>query len=184
MRSLALLFLIAFLLALLSRQGRADGVIGTKAPEWTATEWLNSEPLSLSQLHGKVLVVRWWTGSGCPYCAESAPSLNALWEKYRDQGLIVIGMYHHKDPEPLTREHVEGQVKRLGIRFPVAIDSDWKTLHLWWLDRQTAAAWTSVTFVIDRDGVVRHVHPGGSLVEGRPDFAELEKAVVAALGKK
>jgi len=181
MRPLSLL--VATLLPLCSAIGAPDGkVIGTKPPEWMVTEWLQSEPLSLAQLRGKVLVVRWWTGPGCPYCAETIPGLNTLAEKYRERGLTVIGMYHHKDSAPLTRAHVEGQIKRLAIHFPVAIDRDWKTLHSWWLDRQDGAGWTSVTFVIDREGVIRHVHPGGSIVEGSSEFAHLEAAVVAALG--
>jgi hypothetical protein len=67
------------------------------------------------------------------------------------------------------------------LDFPVGIDRDWKTLHAWWLDREPGAAWTSVTFVIGRDGTVRHVHPGGALVEGKADYAALERAVQDAL---
>jgi len=181
MRRFLFVLLLAGLVASAPVFGSQQTVVGTAPPEWTAREWLNSPPLTLSGLKGKVVVVRWWTGPGCPYCAESAPSLDALWEKYRSRGLVVIGMYHHKSHAPLTPEHVAQQADHLGIHFPIGIDRDWKTLHSWWLDRQSDAAWTSVSFVLDRAGVIRFVHPGGSLVEGTPDFAALEKAVVAAL---
>jgi peroxiredoxin len=155
-------------------------LIGTRAPEWTASEWIGSDPRTLASLRGKVVLVRWWTAPQCPYCAASAEGLNELWEKYRDRGLTVLGFYHHKSKSPLTRAHVEAQAQRLGFKFPIAIDDDWKTLHRWWLDR-AERGWTSVTFLIDREGIIRHIHPGGAFFPGEPGFAELEKAVRAAL---
>ncbi|MEA3208672.1 MAG: hypothetical protein QOE70_1729 [Chthoniobacter sp.] len=155
-------------------------LIGTRAPEWTVSEWIGSEPRTLASLRGKVVLVRWWTAPGCPYCAASAPGINELQRKYQGRGLQVIGMYHHKASTPLTRKHVEAQMQRLGFNFPVAIDAGWKTLRRWWLDREERG-WTSVTFVIDREGVIRHVHPGGAYFPGEPGYAALEKAVQAAL---
>jgi peroxiredoxin len=155
-------------------------LIGTRAQEWQLSEWIGGEPRTLASLRGKVVIVRWWTAPGCPYCAASAEGLNELARKYRERGLEVIGVYHHKASTPLTREHVEAQAKRLGFTFPVAIDRDWKTLRHWWLDR-TERGWTSVTFVIDRDGVIRHLHPGGAYYPGEPGFTSLEKAIRDAL---
>lgn len=155
-------------------------LLSTRPPEWTLTDWLNSEPLTLASLRGKVVLVRWWTAPGCPYCAASADALNGWWKKYRDRGLVVIGAYHHKADTPLTREHVAQQAKRLGFPFPIAIDPDWRTLHRWWLDK-TERGWTSVTFLIGRDGTIHHIHGGGAYREGEPEFAALEKAIIAAL---
>jgi peroxiredoxin len=153
-------------------------LIGTKAPQWDVTEWINSTPLALQQLRGKVVLVRWWTGPECPYCAASAPRLNVLHDTYHAKGLVVIGFYHHKSPTPLTRRHVAQLVKRYRFRFPVAIDPEWQTLKRWWLDPSTRAqgripseaegldghdrAWTSASFLIDQQGVIQYVHPGGS----------------------
>ncbi|HEY8922832.1 MAG TPA: hypothetical protein VIU64_00555, partial [Polyangia bacterium] len=50
----------------------AAHLVGTRPPEWRASEWLNTAPLRLQDLRGKVVVVRWWT-AGCPYCSASAP---------------------------------------------------------------------------------------------------------------
>jgi len=160
--------------------GVGKELIGTRPPEWTLSDWIGSEPRTLASFRGRVVLVRWWTAPGCPFCAASADALNELAKKYGDRGLSVIGIYHHKANTPLTREHVAAQAQRLGFTFPVAIDRDWKTLHAWWLDRADRG-WTSVTFLVDRDGIIRHIHPGGAFFAGEPGFAALEKAVRAAL---
>jgi peroxiredoxin len=158
-------------------------LLGTTPPEWTVTDWLNSKRLTLESLRGKVVLVRWWTGPQCPYCAASAEVLNSLWRKERERGLMVVGIYHHKDDTPLTHEHVVAQTKRLGFEFPVATDRDWKTLKRWWLDREERG-WTSVTFLLDRAGIIRHIHGGGAYYEGEPGCAALVAAVEKALAQK
>jgi peroxiredoxin len=173
---------LAFLSFLLAQHaaGAGEDVIATRPPEWTVCEWIGAKPMTLASLRGKVVVVRWWTGPDCRYCAGSVPVLDALWRRYRDRGLVVIGLYHHKARSPLTREHVVAQRERLGIAFPVAIDADWTTLRRWWLDGRDRA-WTSVTFLLDREGRVRHVHPGGEIAAETLDAAALERAIEACL---
>jgi len=139
-------------------------LIGTKAPRWDVTAWVNSKPLSLDELKGSVVLVRWWTGPECPYCAASAPNLNALHATYQAKGLVVLGFYHHKSPAPLTRQHVERLVKRYHFWFPVAIDPEWRTLKRWWLNGHEHR-WTSVSFLLDQEGIIRYIHPGGSYTE-------------------
>ncbi len=160
--------------------GIGSELLGTRPPEWQVTDWLHTPPLVLAGLRGKVVLVRWWTGPQCPYCTASAEALNTLWEKDRERGLVVIGMYHHKADTPLTRDHVEAQARRLGFQFPVAIDEDWRTLRRWWLDGQPRG-WTSVTFLVDREGKIRYIHPGGAYFSGEPGYAALEAAVEHAL---
>jgi len=151
-----------------------DNLVGSKAPEWIVSGWLNSPPLSLSDLSGSVTLVRWWTAPYCPYCAASSGALNEWYATYRDRGFQVVGLYHHKSGEPLDRVNVENYVRRLGFRFPVAIDDNWKTLKTWWLDRTEQPLWTSVTFLIDRQGVIRTVHPGGKYIKGDPDYSRMQ----------
>ena len=139
---------------------RAETLIGTKAPEWSVTDWINSKPVALRDLRGEVVLVRWWTGGGCHYCAATAPSLNQLHEKYGRNGLVVIGLYHHKAAEPLSTATVRDCAKSFAFEFPVATDPGWQTLKKWWLIGQKRQ-WTSVSFLIDRQGVIRHIHPGG-----------------------
>lgn len=155
-------------------------LLGTRPPEWQVTGWLHTKPLTLASLRGKVVLIRWWTGPQCGYCAASADALNALWHENRDRGLVVIGMYHHKTDSPLTRAHVQAQARRLDFQFPIAIDENWVTLHSWWLDNRPRG-WTSVTFVLDREGRIRHIHPGGAYRRGEPAYAALAQAVADAL---
>ena len=83
----------------------------------------------------------------------------------------------------LTREHVETYTNRFGFTFPVAIDREWKTLQRWWLNHESRG-WTSVTFVIDRKGIIRHIHGGGAYYEGDPGLTRLEKALTDALAER
>lgn len=136
--------------------------IGAMAPAFDFDAWLNSEPLDLPSLRGKVLLVRWWTDT-CPFCASSAPALRQLHENYSDKGLVVIGVFHPKarrnDPMDLPR--VQRAVDTRRFTFPVAVDWDWRnrTLKQWWLTGPDRPA-TSVTFLVDKAGVIQFVHPG------------------------
>lgn len=151
-------------------------LIGTRAQEWEVSGWSNSEPLQLKDLRGKVVLVRFWTAPACPFCAASAPALNEFYEKYHDQGLEVIGFYHHKSSGPLDPREVQRHIERFGFKFPVAIDYDWKTLRRWWFDGRERA-WTSVSFLIDKKGIIRHIHPGGQYVKGDDDYVLLQKVI-------
>ena len=138
--------------------GEGKELIGTKAKEWEVDEWFHSDPLRLEDLKGNVVLVRFWTAPFCPFCAASAPALNEFYENYHDQGLEVIGLYHHKSPAPLDPQEVQGYAEKFGFQFPVAIDYDWKTLKNWWLDADDRR-WTSASFLIDKKGIIRHIHP-------------------------
>ena len=136
--------------------------IGVAAPPFDFDGWLNSAPLSLEDLRGRVVLVRWWTDT-CPFCASSAPALRALHEQYSARGLTVIGVFHPKAgrDDPLDVARVQRAVESRQFVFPVAIDWDWRnrTLKDWWLTGPDRPA-TSVTFLLDKSGVIRFVHPG------------------------
>jgi thiol-disulfide isomerase/thioredoxin len=149
-----------------------DELLGTTPPEWTADHWMNSPPLTLASLRGQVVLVRWFMSTECPLCSATAPSLRAFDADYRARGLRVVGMYHHKDPEPLDPAKVETYVKRYGYTFPVGIDTDWRTLKQWWLDGHDRQ-FTSVSFLLDRTGAVRFIHPGGKYAPGSDDEKQL-----------
>ena len=154
---------------------RASALVGIKAQDWQVKGWLNSNPVQLKDLLGNVVLVRWWT-AGCPFCLATAPSLNEFYDQFHSRGLEVIGLYHHKSDEPLDVERVHRYAKQLGFKFPIAIDYDWHTLRSWWLDN-SKANWTSVSFLIDRTGMIRHIHPGRQYVQGDYDHKALKAKI-------
>jgi thiol-disulfide isomerase/thioredoxin len=158
-------------------------VIGKPAPGWDLPRWFNSPPLTLEALRGKVILVRWIMSPECPFCSGTAPSLNRLHADYHGQGLVVIGMYHHKRSEALDPEDVRGYVEHYGFQFPVAIDEDWRTLRRFWLDGHERREFTSVSFIIDRRGVIRDVHKGGKYAPGDADYERIRGRIEALLGE-
>ena len=165
------------------RAAEGDALLGKKPPEWSGETWLDATPRPLAQFAGKVVLIRWWTAPACPYCRATAPALNEFLESYRDRGFEVIGFYHHKSPEPLTPEHVQRYAERYGFRFPIAIDPEWRNLKKWWLNTG-AERWTSVSFLLDRKSVIRHIHPGGQYVKGDADYRALQAKIEALLAEK
>ncbi len=159
----------------------AASLEGTRPPEWQPELWMNSPPLHLADLRGKVVLVRWWT-AGCPFCSATAPALRKFDKDYGPKGLVVVGMYHHKDDGPFDPSVYRETAKRYGFTFPLAFDPGWRTLKSWM--RGVDTGWTSVTFVLDKKGVVRHVHPGGQYVDGDAAHAKLVAVIEQLLAEK
>ena len=156
-----------------------DELIGTLAPELHASQWINSEPITLDELRGQVVLIRWWTAPDCPFCKASSAALNEWHEKYSQKGLQVLGMYHHKNSSPLTLDLVKGYAQKFGFTFPIGIDKNWDTLRTWWMYEKRD--WTSVSFLIDKEGVIQYIHPGGDYVKGDKDYQELENKINSLL---
>ena len=163
---------ILLLAALLAGEGAE--LVGTAPPRWENIGWVQGGPLALEALRGRVVLVRWWTGPECPYCRSAAPRLNAWYDRYGPKGLTVVGLYHHKSTRPLRPAAVASLAAGLGFRFPVGIDPEWRTLRRWWLDGHDRG-YTSVTFLLDRSGVIRFVHAGG--LYSADDARRLEAAI-------
>jgi peroxiredoxin len=160
-----------------------DALVGTAVPEWTTEEWLNTPPLTLHELRGRVVLVRWFMGTSCPMCSASAPSLSALDDQYASKGLTVIGMYHHKEDAPLKPGEYAGFAKAFGFHFPVARDPDWTTLKAWWLTGHERD-FTSVSFLLDRQGRVRGIHPGGRMAPGEPAYESMRRGIEKLLAER
>lgn len=164
-----------------------EHLLGTKAPAWTVTSWINTEALDLADLRGKVVLVRWWTGPYCPFCRASSAALNDWYQAYQDDGLVVVGLYHHKARSPLHRAMVEALAHKMGFTFPIGIDPNWTTLRRWWLDPVPEARFTSVSFLLDHEGIIRHIHPGGEYIAGDEAYAKMDAAIkkhLARIGKE
>jgi peroxiredoxin len=160
----------------------ASAVLNRPAPSWQLEGWINSKPLTIEGLRGKVVLIRWFAAPSCPFCTASAPSFNKLHEKYAKKGLVVVGAYHHKEDTPLDPSAVAGYVKQFAFSFPVAIDRDCRTLERWWLDGHERR-YTSVSFLIDKRGIVRHVHLGGTLDPAGAEIAEITSKIEKLLAE-
>lgn len=138
---------------------RGDDRIGLPAPPLALRLWLHSQPLEMDALKGKVVLIRWWT-DGCPFCAATAPSLRQFDRKFGNRGLAVIGIFHPKPAGDWNVARLRAAAEQKGFTFPVALDGDWTALRRWWPDPESRG-WTSVSFLVDKKGIIRYVHPGG-----------------------
>jgi peroxiredoxin len=152
--------------------GEGRELLGVAMPEWSFTDWLQSDPLTLQSLRGKVVVVRWWTADG-PYCEASAIALNDFWHLYRRRGVVIIGAYFTPESDSTDRAEMQQRAKKLGFEFPVAFDPGRATLRKWWLDANSNR-WSTPTFVLDKTGIVRYVHPGGAYYRGESGYDALQ----------
>ena len=96
---------------------------------------------------------------------------------------MVLGIYHHKTKKPLDVEKVKQLAKEFGFQFPVAVDPSWQTLKRWWMN-DSERKWTSVSFLIDRKGIIRHIHPGGSYAKGDQDYRTMQDKIEELLKEK
>jgi cytochrome c biogenesis protein CcdA/thiol-disulfide isomerase/thioredoxin len=141
-----------------------------QAPELTGiVNWINSPPLSLMMLRGKVVLIDFWTYS-CINCLRTLPYIEKWYTDYKDKGLVIIGVHtpefeFEKDPK-----NVAQAAMRLGITYPIAQDNDYKTWQAYHNQYWPAH------YLIDAEGNLRMVHFG----EGA--YVETENAIRALLG--
>jgi cytochrome c biogenesis protein CcdA/thiol-disulfide isomerase/thioredoxin len=129
-----------------------------------AVQWLNSPPLTAQSLRGKVVLIDFWTYS-CINCLRSLPYVKAWADKYKDQGLVVIGVHAPEFAFERNIDNVKKATHDLGIDYPVAIDNNyaiWRSLNNQY--------WPAHYFV-DAQGRIRYHHFG----EG--DYAQSEKVI-------
>ena len=123
------------------------------APEISNGLWINSEPLTLKSLHGRVVLIEFWTFA-CYNCLNTLPTVKKWDAQYRDKGLTIIGV--HTPESDLERNEVDlkREITELGIKYPVVTDNDystWKAYHV--------EAWPTL-FLLDKQGRVRWTHVG------------------------
>ncbi len=127
-------------------------------------EWINSAPLATGALRGKVVLVDFWTFD-CINCLRALPYVRALHARYKDQGLVVIGVHTPELARERVPANVRSAVRRLGITYAVVIDGDFAIWQAW-----SNQYWPAV-YLVDATGRVRFHHFG----EGR--YEEQEAAV-------
>lgn len=129
-----------------------------------ATSWLNSEPLTLEALRGKVVLIDFWTYS-CINCLRALPFVSGWYEKYKDHGLVVIGVHSPEFAFEKDTGNVSRAVRDLGITYPVAVDSNYA---IW---RSFNNQYWPAHYFIDAQGRIRGHHFG----EG--NYAESENTI-------
>lgn len=135
---------------------------GRRAPEITGiANWLNSRPLTLAGLRGKVVLVDFWT-YGCINCIRTLPHVVSLYEKYKDRGLVVIGVHSPEFAYEKSTANVAAAIKRHGIRYPVAQDNDFATWNAY------SNQYWPAQYIVDQSGRIIYEHAG----EGAYDTIE------------
>jgi thiol-disulfide isomerase/thioredoxin len=131
----------------------------------SATEWLNSKPLTADSLRGKVVLIDFWTYT-CINWQRSAPYVRAWAEKYKDQGLVVVGVHAPEFVFERNIDNVRQAAKRMNVRYPIAVDNDfaiWRAFG--------NVAWPALFFV-DAQGRTRHHHFGEGQYEQSERFIQ------------
>ncbi len=164
----------------IARGSDADAawLIGAAAPDLPRLRWLDGRARDRRTIEGRVVVIRSFTNE-CPFCAATMPALERIHRDYEGRGLLVLGVYHPKPPRPIASADVAEFAASLGLTYPVAVDTDWRLVNRWWLDR-TDGEWTSITWIVDGSGTIRAIHPGGEYHEGGgPEHARCRQDAIA-----
>ncbi|MBB6182852.1 thioredoxin family protein [Oleiagrimonas soli] len=165
---LALLFGACIALTGLLPAARAQ--VPAQAPAFAGIDhWINSKPLTMQQLRGKVVLIDFWTYS-CINCLRTLPHLKSWWAKYKDKGLVIVGVHSPEFDFEKNTANVEAAVKKYGIGWPVAQDNDMATWNAW-----NNQYWPA-EYLIDKNGKVVMHHFG----EGH--YMETENAIRQLLG--
>jgi cytochrome c biogenesis protein CcdA/thiol-disulfide isomerase/thioredoxin len=138
---------------------------GPLAPELTGIDhWLNSPPLTLAELRGKVVLIDFWTYS-CINCIRTLPYVESWYQKYQADGFVVIGVHTPEFAFEHDTANVAAAIARFGITYPVAQDNEYKTWTAY------ANNYWPADYLIDATGHIRDVHYG----EG--DYLQTEQAI-------
>lgn len=140
-----------------------------KAPEFPQNlKWFNTAPLTIAEIQGKAVLIDFWTYS-CVNCIRTLPHLKEWYEKYKDKGLVIVGVHtpefeFEKDPK-----NVEKAIKNFDIKYPVVLDSDYLIWNLY------SNHWWPRKFLVNKDGKIVYDHVG----EG--GYKETEEQIQRAL---
>lgn len=149
-----------------------------EAPEFThseAVDWINSRPLSLAGLEGRVVLVDFWT-YGCSNCRRSLPWIKTLRSRFDEDELVVIGVHTPEFKHEMDRERVRRQVAQLDLHHPVMMDNDfsyWKAMN--------NRYWPTF-YLIDKSGLIRERVVGEVRPEG-DKAGKLEARIQALLSE-
>jgi len=142
-----------------------------RAPDFRGiSDWFNSKPLSLATLRGKVVLVDFWTYS-CINCLRTLPHLRAWWERYRKDGLVIVGVHTPEFAFEAKPSNVGEAVKQLHVGWPIALDAQYATWNAY------RNQYWPAEYLLDKNGHVRSAHFG----EG--DYERSERLIRQLLGE-
>jgi cytochrome c biogenesis protein CcdA/thiol-disulfide isomerase/thioredoxin len=142
------------------------------APDFAGIDlWLNTEPLTMKALRGKVVLIDFWTYS-CVNCLRTLPYVKAWAKRYAPDGLVVVGVHSPEFAFERVPSNVRSQSRKLGVTYPVALDNGFSTWGAW------RNQYWPAKYLVDRKGRVRFAHFG----EG--EYAETERVIQRLLGEK
>lgn len=139
------------------------------APEFAGIDqWLNSPPLTMAGLRGKVVLIDFWTYA-CINCLRTLPYINRWARLYRQEGLVVVGVHTPEFPFERSTANLQTAMQRFGVKHPVAQDNNYRTWKAY--DNKYWPA----TYLVDANGRIQYRHFG----EG--EYAQTEAAIRALL---
>ena len=168
------LFIVTTTLILQDMTFAAGGILKmpTQAPEFTHAnnqDWINSTPLSIKDLEGKVVLIDFWT-FGCWNCYRSFPWMNAMESRLDRENFQVIGVHTPEFDNERVRKNIEVKVQEFGLHHPIMIDNDssyWRAMNnLYW----------PAYYILDKQGKVRAVY-FGETHEGDRRAKQIEKTI-------
>ena len=155
---------------------QVGGKVGDLAAEVEGIiAWINSEPLTIEELRGKVVLVDFWTYT-CINCIRTFPFLKLWHSRYADDGLVILGVHAPEFEFEKNLDNVVTATRDNGIQWPVALDNDFVT----WKNYSNNV-WPA-KYLIDQEGIVRYTHLGeGAYAETETTIRELLKEAGANL---
>ena len=166
-------------------------LVGKTMPALQFERWIKTPDGQALITNNSVTLYRWWT-TECSFCVASLPAVEKLRQKHGPAGLKIVAVYHPKPPDrDLGVAGLTGVLEQLGYQGPIALDQDWSELKRLWLLTGRRRA-TSAAFLVDRNGVIRFVHPGPAFypsdnpTDGSPnrDYELLDQAITVLLQER
>ena len=128
--------------------------VGAKAPDFQViANWINSQPLTMEELRGRVVLVDFWTYT-CVNCIRTMPYLKDWHAKYASQGLVIVGVHSPEFEFEKLTENVTENARDFGLEYPIAQDNEFET----W--RAYRNRYWPAKYLVDQEGVIRYTHFG------------------------
>ena len=134
--------------------GPSGGRVGNEAPQFQGiVNWINSEPMTMEQLRGKVVLIDFWTYT-CVNCIRTFPYLKDWHAKYADKGLVIVGVHAPEFEFEKLAKNVTNSANSFGLEYPIAQDNDFITWRAY-----ANRAWPA-KYLVDKDGILSYKHIG------------------------